>query len=145
MLTLQNFVSSPAVPAVAARADRSVAPREDFSPEALDHLARIATIPHVVEHASRMPPSARLGQIAFVGGLAFGRGDIDARVGRRFVEQAYAATTRTAKRLTSDLAHSRIWEEWEGCCLLRACAVLAGQLRVVLAADDPIDDWTTAR
>jgi hypothetical protein len=137
MLIQQPFVSPRAAPAVAARPVRFVAPPERFSPETIDRLARIATIPHVVEHASRLPPFARMRHVAFVGGLASGDCAIDSCVGRRFVEAAYRAATTTAHRIADDLSRSRIWEEWEGRCLLRGCAVLAGSLRVVLAATTP--------
>jgi hypothetical protein len=129
---------------VPARTRRVAAPDDRSPPEALGHLARIATIPHVVDFAARLPASARLRHVAFVAGLAFGGAGIDARVGRRFVEDAYRATTNTAKRVAMDLSQSRIWEEWEGCCLLRACAVLAGRLRVALTTEIRIEEWTTS-
>ena len=125
-----------------ARTVRVAAPDDRPQPEAIGHLARIATIPHVVEHAARLPASERLQHVAFVGGLAYGRIDLDARVGRRFVEHAYQATTQTAQRIASDLTRSLVWEAWEGRCLLRACAVLAGRLRVVVTTESSEEEWS---
>jgi hypothetical protein len=147
MLMLQQLCTPRTDRVRVARTDRAAAPDDRSPPEALGHLARITTIPHVVDFAAGLPASQRLRHVAFVAGLAFGGAGIDARVGRRFVEDAYRATTRTAKRVALDLSRSRIWEEWEGCCLLRACAVLAGRLRVALTTEIReirIEEWATS-
>ena len=101
-------------------------------PDAIDYVARVATIPHVVDHAAGLQPPQRLRHVAFVAGLACCGFDVDNQVGVQFVENAYRATSMTAKRIATDLSRSRIWEEWEGCLLLRGCATLAGRLRITL-------------
>jgi len=144
MLMLQELCTPRTERVRVARASRVAAEGDRSPPEALDDLARIATIPHVVDYAAGLPASERLRHVAFVAGLAFGGAGIDARVGRRFVEDAYRATTLTAKRVALDLSRTRIWEEWEGCCLLRACAVLAGRLRVALTSEVRIEEPATS-
>jgi len=147
MLMLQQLCAPRTARVRVARPIRVAAPDAWSPPEAIGHLARIASIPHVVDFAARLPAAARLRHVAFVAGLASGGVGIDARVGRRFVEDAYRATTTTAKRVAMDLSRSLIWEEWEGCCLLRACAVLAGRLRVALTTEIReirVEEWTTS-